>query len=72
MNDKKGADLRKSGPTFGVMVSPSKYAATAAPGEPRSCASWLKRGREAGAKLRHAFMASSSAVGHADGNASSL
>ena len=50
-----------------MSVSASKWAATAAQGEPSSCASWLKLGREAGAKSRHARMASDSAEGHEDG-----
>ena len=57
------------GSTSGVSVSASKWAATAAQGEPSSCASWLKLGREAGAKSRHARMASDSAEGQDDGRA---
>ena len=57
------------GSTSGVSVSASKWAATAAQGEPSSCASWLKLGREAGAKSRHARMASHSAEGQDDGRA---
>ena len=57
------------GSTSGVSVSASKWAATAAQGDPSSCASWLKLGREAGAKSRHARMTSHSAEGQDDGRA---
>ena len=70
MIEKKGEGANKArGSTSGVSVSASKWAATAAQGEPSSCASWLKLGREAGAKSRHARMASHSAEGQDDGRA---
>ncbi len=64
--EEEGVAVRKV--TSGVMLSASRKKATAAV-EPRVCASWLKLGRAAGAKSRHARMASDSAEGQDDGRA---